>query len=103
MGVNMVPVNVVREMPWFGGWATERALTPAERELLWLAVGGSAVHAELAAARGVKSSTIKVQVRDLCKKLDVRTLRDAVVMVLREALDVSEAGRAALSGSAGPR
>lgn len=65
-------------------WGLRYALTAIEKEILVQGVLGSA-RAEIAACRGTTESTIKSQIARLKKKTKDRTLRHAVVRVLREA------------------
>jgi DNA-binding NarL/FixJ family response regulator len=65
-------------------WGRRHGLTAIEKEILAQGVRGS-TRAEIAVSRGTTESTIKNQIASLKKKTKDRTLRHAVVRVLREA------------------
>lgn len=65
-------------------WAQRHGLTAIEQDILEQGTLG-ATRAEIAASRGKTESTIKTQIASLKKKTKDRTLRHAVVRVLREA------------------
>lgn len=72
---------------FFETWCEQRGLTSAERRVLRGAVDGYRSNAGLATRFGVKVGTLKKQVANLCGKLNVESLRDAVIVVLRAALE----------------
>lgn len=66
-------------------WGVRHGLTAIEKDILAQGVRGS-TRAEIAAMRGTTESTVKSQIASLKKKTNDRTLRHAVVRVLREAV-----------------
>lgn len=62
-----------------------RALTPRERQVLTLISSdtGPLATADLAAAMGVRKSTARTHVQNALMKLDVRSQRQAVVLLLQ--------------------
>ncbi len=65
-------------------WVERHGLTPIEQDILEQGTLG-ATRAEIARSRGKTEATIKTQIASLKKKTKDRTLRHAVVRVLREA------------------
>ena len=65
-------------------WGRRHGLTAIEKDILTQGVRGS-TRVQIAASRGTTESTIKSQIAGLKKKTKDRTLRHAVVRVLREA------------------
>lgn len=72
---------------FFETWCETRGLNRSERRVMRGAVDGFSSIEGLALRFGVKTATLKKQSAGICGKVGTSNLRDAVILVLREALE----------------